>query len=152
MTAQAQTTASARQETGKSLVGTWKLKSCFMEDIETKEQTAPWGKRPNGYLMLTAAGHWIVVQTAEGRKAPQNDEDQCAAFRSMLAYSGRYRIDGQKVLINVEIAWDESWTGTEQVRFFKLDGNRLHIEAAPQRYANFGDKLVRAVLVWERVG
>jgi hypothetical protein len=123
-----------------------------MEDIGTKERKAVWGEHPNGHLVLTAAGYWIVVQTAEGRKTPQSDEDRCAAFRSMLAYSGRYRVDGQKILINVEIAWDESWVGTEQVRFFKRDGDRLHIEAAPQRYANLGDKVMRAVLVWERVG
>jgi hypothetical protein len=33
--------------------------------------------------------------------------------------------------INVDIAWDESWIGNEQVRSFRIDGDRLHIEAAP---------------------
>jgi hypothetical protein len=152
MTAHTQTTqAPPRKQTGAAeLVGTWKLKSCFMEDVETKERKAVWGERPNGTLILTAAGDWIVVQTSECRKAPQSDDDRCAAFRSLLAYSGKYRIDGQKILIDVEISWDESWTGTEQVRLFSLDGNQLHIEAAPQRYANLGDSVMRAVLIWER--
>jgi lipocalin-like protein len=136
--------------TDQILAGTWKLISCFMEDVETKEQKAVWGERPNGHLTVTPAGEWIVVQTSEGRKPPQSDEDRCAAFRSMLAYAGRYRVEGQKILVNVEVAWDESWTGTEQVRFFSLEGNRLHIEAAPQRYANLGDRVMRAVLIWER--
>ena len=125
--------------------------SCFMEDVETKEQRAAWGEHPNGWLILTPAGRWIVVQTAEGRKAPQTDEDRSAAFRSMLAYCGKYRVDGQKIVVDVDIAWDESWCGTEQIRFFNIENNRLHIEAAPQRYANLGDKVMRAVLIWQRV-
>jgi hypothetical protein len=134
----------------QSPVGTWRLLSCFMEDADTKEQKAVWGERPNGWLTLTPAGHWIVVQTAEGRKVPETDEDRSVAFRSMLAYCGKYNTEGQKIVINVDIAWDESWSGTEQVRYFRVEGDRLHIEAAPQRYANFGDKVMRAVLIWQR--
>ena len=53
----------------EALVGTWKLVSCFMEDVETKEQKPSSGERPNGYIVLTPEGRWIVVQTAEGRNA-----------------------------------------------------------------------------------
>ncbi len=91
----------------EALVGTWKLVSCFMEDVETKEQKPSWGERPNGYIVLTLDGRWIVVQTAEGRKAPKTDEDRAAAFRSMLAYSGKYRTEGNEIIIKVDIAWDE---------------------------------------------
>ncbi len=140
------------QRDEQKLVGAWTLVSCFMEDTETKERKEVWGEHPNGCLVLTAAGHWIVVQTAEGRKNPQTDENRIAAFRSMLAYSGQYRIEGRKIVIKVEIAWDESWVGTEQVRYFSMEGGELHIEAAPQRYANLGDKVMRAVLVWKSAG
>jgi hypothetical protein len=143
--------APSPQAGSRNPVGTWKLLSCFMEDVETKEQRAVWGEHPNGWLILTPAGRWIVVQTAEDRKAPQTDEDRSAAFRSMLAYCGKYRVDGQKIVVDVDIAWDESWCGTEQLRFFSIENNRLHIEAAPQRYANLGDKVMRAVLIWQRV-
>lgn len=134
----------------EALVGSWRLVSCFMEDVETKAQKPIWGERPNGYIVLTAGGRWIVVQTAEGRKAPQTDEDRAAAFRSMLAYSGTYRTEGNKIVISVDIAWDESWNGTEQVRYYRIEGDRLHIEAAPQPYANFGGKVMRGILIWAR--
>jgi hypothetical protein len=29
-----------------ALVGTWKLVSCFLEDIETKKQKLVWGEHP----------------------------------------------------------------------------------------------------------
>jgi hypothetical protein len=134
----------------ETLVGTWKLVSCLMEDVETKERMPVWGERPNGYIVLTSGGRWIVIQTAEDRPVPQTDEDQSAAFRSMLAYSGKYRTEGNKIIIKVDIAWDESWNGTEQVRSFSIEGDRLHVEAAPQAYANFGGKVMRGILIWVR--
>ena len=134
----------------EALIGTWKLVSCFMEDVETKEQKPVWGEHPNGYIVLTSGGRWIVIQTAEGRKAPKTDEDRAAAFRSMLAYSGKYRAEGNKIVINVDISGDEAWNGTEQIRYYRLEGDQLHIEAAPQPYANFDGKVMRGVLIWER--
>ncbi len=132
------------------LVGTWKLATCVMEDVATKEQTAVWGEHPNGYLVLTADRRWLVVQTSQNRPPPHTDADRAAAFRSMLAYSGKYRLDGDKIVVTVDIAWDESWNGTEQVRHFRIENGRLHIEAPAQRYANFGDAVMRALLIWER--
>jgi hypothetical protein len=129
------------------LVGTWKLVSAVTEDAGTKEQVHLWGEKPNGYLVLTPGGRWIVLQTAEGREAPKAGDDFRAAFQSLLAYTGRYRVDGNKITIGVDAAWDESWTGTEQVRFFKLEAGRLLIEAAP---ANLGGKLLIGRLTWVR--
>jgi hypothetical protein len=121
-----------------------------MEDVETKEKKLAWGEYPKGYLILTAAGRWMVIQTAEGREA-RAEGDPGAAFRSMLAYSGRYRTEHGKITIAVDIAWDEAWIGTEQIRYFKLDENdRLHIEAPPQPYTNYGGKVMRGILVWVR--
>ena len=137
-------------EIHRNLIGTWTLMSCVLEDVETKQQEPVWGSKPNGYLVATSAGRWIVIQTAEGRRTPSNDQDRIAAFKSLLAYSGRYQTDGDRIVIMVDIAADESWTGTQQVRLYRINGDELHIEAPPQRYANFGDRLMRGILVWKR--
>ena len=134
----------------EALIGTWKLVSCVLEDVETKQQKTVWGEHPNGYIVITPEGRWIVIQTAEGRKVPQNDEDRVGAFKSLLAYSGKYRTEGRKIVIDVDIAADESWNGTEQVRCYRIEGNELHIEAPPQPYANFGGTIMRGILIWKR--
>lgn len=134
----------------EALVGTWKLVSCFMEDVETKEQRPVWGEHPNGYLVLTSGGRWIVVQTAQDREAAQTDEDRIAGFKSMLAYSGKFQTHGNQIVIDVDLAWDESWNGTKQIRFYRIESDRLHIEAAPQPYSNFGGVVMRGVLIWRR--
>ena len=133
-----------------ALTGTWRLRSAVMEDVETKIQTRSWGERPRGWLILTPAGRWMVIQTAEGRKPAQDDVERAAAFRSMLAYSGAYRVEDNKIIISVDISWDETWVGGEQIRLFRMEGDTLHIEALPQPYANFGGKVMRGILTWQR--
>jgi lipocalin-like protein len=134
-----------------SLIGTWILVSAIMEDIETRERQHFWGQKPRGRLVITQ-DRWIVLQTAEDRKIPLTDEDRTAAFKSMIAYSGSFRTEESKIIIKVDIAWDESWIATEQVRSFRIDGDNLHIDAAPQPYANFGGRVMRGILVWRREG
>jgi len=63
-------------ESHRNLIGTWTLMSCVLEDVETKQQEPVWGSKPNGYLVATSAGRWIVIQTAEGRRTPSNDQDR----------------------------------------------------------------------------
>lgn len=87
-------------------------------------------------------------RAAESRKVPETDEDRTAAFQPML--SGKYRTEGDKVVIKVDLAWDQAWTATEQVRYYRIDGDTLHIEAAPQPYANFAGKVMRGILIWTR--
>jgi len=131
------------------LVGTWRLVSCVMRDEATGERTPVWGEWPNGCLVITPDRRWIVIQTAEGRTAPNSDEDKASAFRSMLAYASHYQLDGDNIATRVDIAWDETWAGTTQLLHYKLDG-MLHIEAAPQSYANLGSRVMRGIVVWRR--
>jgi Lipocalin-like domain len=133
-----------------ALVGTWRLVSAIMRDVETNEEIPIWGDEPNGCLVLTPANRWIVIQTAQGRKAPHTEEERAGAFNSMLAYAGKFRTKGNQIVIAVDIAWDEGWNGTEQVRSYRVEGDCLHIEAAPQRYRLFGEKHMRGILIWKR--
>src|SRR5262249_20941201 len=61
-----------------------------MEDVETNERNFVWGTKPNGIIVLTSTGRWVVVQTAEGRRPPHTDEERalavlsCATSRPLL--------------------------------------------------------------------
>jgi Lipocalin-like domain len=133
-----------------SPVGSWKLVSLISEDIRTKERTTAFGEHPNGYLVITPEGRLITLVTAEGRKAPQTSADRDAAFRSEVAYSGKFHMDGDRLVTKVDTAWNESWVGTEQVRIIKVEGNRLYADTAPTPNANVDGKMIRAIAVWER--
>jgi len=133
------------------IVGTWKLVSVVYEDAQTKERTPVLGEHPSGYQIATPEGRWLALVTADGRPVPKTDEDRAKALRSMIAYSGRYRIEGDKVITKVEVAWNEAWVGGEQVRFLRFDGDDiLHIESPPMPHPNVNNKVVRVIVTWAR--
>jgi|SRR5579864_1690633 len=150
MEKKARNKAKRAQSIADSPVGIWKLVSCIFEDVQTKERTLPYGEHPKGYAILTPEGRLMALITAEGRTAPSTAEDRDAAFRSAVAYSGQYRVDGNQFVTTVDIAWNEAWVGTDQLRLFKINGDRLHIESPPTPNLNRGGQMVRGLLTWER--
>jgi Lipocalin-like domain len=135
----------------EKIVGTWKLRAVVYEDQDTKERSPVYGAHPIGYQLATPRGRWIAVVTAEGRKVPQNDDERALALRSMIAYTGRYRIEENRVIVKVEAAWQQSWVGTEQTRECRFEGDDvLHLEGPPMPHPNLLGKVVRIIVTWER--
>jgi hypothetical protein len=134
----------------RNVVGVWRLVSVVYEDAQTKERTPVLGERPRGRQIATADGHWLALVTAEGRPVPKTDEERAQALRTMISYTGRYRVEGGKVITKVEAAWNEAWVGGEQVRFIRFEGDRLFIESPPKPHPNVGGKIVRVIVIWER--
>jgi len=135
----------------RNIVGTWKLVSVVYEDQETKQTTPVYGEHPKGYQIATPEGRWIAVVTGEGRPVPKTDEERAQALKTMIAYSGRYRVEDGKVVTKVEVAWNESWVGGEQTRFIRFEtDNLLHIESPPLPHPNLAGKVVRVIVTWQR--
>jgi hypothetical protein len=133
------------------IVGTWKLVAVTYEDAQTKERTPVLGDQPRGYQIATPEGRWLALVTANGRPVPKTDEDRAKALRSMIAYSGRYRVEDNKVITKVEVAWNEAWVGGEQVRFLRFEGNDLlNIESPPMPHPNVDNKTVKVIVTWAR--
>ncbi len=72
------------------------------------------GSHPKGFRILTREGRSIVVTTAENRRAGAGDAERAALHKSMLAYSGKYRVEGHDFITVVDVSWNEEWNGTEQ--------------------------------------
>jgi Lipocalin-like domain len=135
----------------EKLVGIWKLVSYDVEFQATGERKPMYGKNPTGYLIFASEGRMMGLITAGGRKPGETDQDRAALSRTMIAYTGTYHVEADKFTTKVDASWNESWTGTNQVRFYKLDGNRLDIIAAWAPSGNLeGRPIVRGILTWER--
>ena len=132
------------------IVGTWTLVSVVYEDQATKERTPVLGEHPRGRQIATADGRWLALVTAEGRKVPQTDEDRAKALRTMISYTGLFRVEDGKVITKVEAAWNEAWVGGEQTRFIRFEGDRLFIESPPMPHPNQNNKVVRVIVIWDR--
>jgi hypothetical protein len=137
-------------ELRQKIVGTWKLVSVVYEDQATKERTPVYGEHPHGIQIATPQGRWLALMTGENRAIPKTDEDRAQALKTMIAYTGRYRVEDGKVITKVEAAWNEAWVGGEQVREIKLEGDKLYIESPPMPHPNINNKIVRVIVEWER--
>jgi Lipocalin-like domain len=134
-----------------TIVGTWKLVSVVYEDVQTKERTPVLGEHPRGIQIATPEGRWLALVTADGRPIPKSDAERAQALRTMIAYTGRYRVEDGKVITKVEAAWNEAWVGGEQIRLLRFEGNDIvHIESPPMPHPNVDNKIVRVIVTWER--
>ena len=68
----------------------------------------------------------------------------------MVAYSGTYSIDGNKVTHKVEVSWNQAWNGTDQQRLIEVKDNRLTIKS-PTIVSPISGKRSINTLVWERM-
>lgn len=138
-------------ENNAKLHGSWKLVSFEGEYRDSKERAQPLGANPNGYLILGVDGRMMALLTAKIREPGTTDAQQAALFRTMNSYTGRYRVDGERFITKVDASWNEAWTGTEQERFYKLDGDKLDIVTAWAPHPLLpGGPIVRGTLSWVR--
>jgi hypothetical protein len=138
------------KDDAQEVVGDWKLASFFTEDVETRERSNLYGENPTGYLAITPGRRFIGLVTADPQKPAKSIEEQAAAYRTMLAYTGKWRLDGAKLVVEVDAAWNKDWVNTQQVRFWRREGNKLHITSAPIPNPNVPGKMITGTLVWEK--
>jgi len=132
-----------------ALIGTWKLVSWqVIVDYEPPQDV--FGPHPKGFLILTREGRSMAITTAESRRTGMSDPERAALHKSMLAYSGKYRIDGNDFVTVVDVSWNEEWNGTEQRRHFRIEGDKLFIESAPAPSIIFPGKTDFRRIVWQR--
>jgi hypothetical protein len=130
------------------LAGSWQLLSW---QVECDGQSQPlFGSAPKGVLILTPEGRVMALTTAAERRAGDSMEQRATLHRTMVAYSGRYRVAGDEFITTVEVSWNEAWNGTEQRRHYRIEGDLLHIESAPAPSLFFPGMLDVRRLVWRR--
>ena len=131
------------------LVGTWKLVA-FQSILNNEPPVDRFGASPKGFLILRRDGRMMTVITSGTRKFGNGDAAQAELYRSMMALSGKYRIEGSDYITTVDVSWIEAWNGSEQRRHFRIQDGKLFIESAPQPSRRFPGKTIVGRVVWER--
>jgi hypothetical protein len=115
--------------------GAWTLASYEQRQADGTV-THPMGADPVGRLTYDAGRMWAQMMRrdrprfASGTRQGTADEIQ-AAFAGFIGYYGPYRVDEQSgtVIHHVECCSFPNWVGTDQVRRFEFDGDRLTLRA-----------------------
>jgi len=135
------------------LLGTWRLKSFVREVAGTGERYSQLGEHPDGYISYAADGRMLVFFVSDDQPHPRaepTDDERIKLHKSMLAYGGTYTLSPGKVVHHVDIEWDGRRLGTDQVRFFTIDGDKLVIKTEPNKSPIDGREGV-GILSFERV-
>lgn len=140
-----------------SFVGTWRLREAFALADDGRRVDSPLGAEVLGQIMYDAAGNMSAqLMSAKrplfsSRSADDTpDAEFKQAFLTYTSYWGTYRIDEAAGTVTHTVigANAPSWPGSEQVRYFSLEGNVLTLKTPPIRGRD-GVKLVQQ-LVWQR--
>jgi hypothetical protein len=138
----------------EQLYGTWRLVSYKRTVLATGETTDMLGKSPQGFINYGRDGRVLVLVVREDRPKPADyakipDQERAELHRTMFSYGGTYTYDGKTVTHHIDISWNETWTGTKQVRDVKFAGSKLILTTSPVPNPMDG-KVGVAVLTWER--
>jgi hypothetical protein len=108
------------------LVGTWKLVS-WLTKFDGGDTVEPYSPNAKGRLVLTPDRRWIIILTGANRKPAKSVEEKAALLDTVLAYSGVYTVEGNKITTNVDMSSNEIYTGANQnqTRFFRIEGDKL---------------------------
>jgi hypothetical protein len=135
------------------LLGTWHLRSFVREVAGTGERYNQLGDRPDGYLTYSPDGRMLALFGSDEQPRPPNDpidEERIRLPKSMFAYGGTYNVLPGKIVHHIDIEWDGRRVGTDQVRFYTIDGATLPIKTEPNKSTVDGREGF-GILTFERV-
>ena len=143
-----------RRNSADQVQGTWKLQSFTTEDLGTGQISNLFGTHPSGFLNYGPDGRMYAILLKEGRTAPVDlvatSDERIDLYSGLCSYAGTYSIEGDRVSHHIDASWNESWTGTTQVREFRIDGNTLSIKTLPYRNPLTGQDCT-SELVWVKL-
>lgn len=135
-------------------LGTWKLIAITRNTIPSGTETYPFGSNPKGFLNYSADERMMVIIVQDNRPKPKDatikPQDAEALFKSMNSYAGTYEIKNNCIIHHIDISWNQKWTGTDQVRYYKFKRNKL-VLSMPAKIDPQTKKLVVDSLFWEKL-
>jgi Lipocalin-like domain len=132
------------------LVGVWKLKSFDLQVLGSNGPREVFGSKPRGYLIFTREGRMMTIITRADRKPATTVEEQAALLQSMISYTGRYKVEGSRVVTTPDVSWNEIYTGAQQIRYYTLHDEELSLTTAPQASGVIPGSKIIATLTYER--
>ncbi len=138
-------------ENSSKVLGIWKLVSYDVETQATGQKGPVMGDHPTGYVAFLPEGRLFFVLTGEARQPAKTDQERAALLSTLVSYSGTYTLEGDKWITKVDVAWNPEWVGTEQTRFFKVNGDQLQVLTPWRVMPNWADRgMTRSIITFER--
>jgi hypothetical protein len=130
------------------ILGSWRMTSWVTRDVATGERQDALGQNPRGAVVYTPQRVTFLItknNRARPERLPPSDEEKIALFDTMFAYSGAYTVESDRVVHHVDLSWNEAWSGTDQVRFCRVDEQTLTYTSPPAESPFDGREVVHEV-------
>ncbi|BAQ48372.1 MULTISPECIES: lipocalin-like domain-containing protein [Methylobacterium] len=132
-------TAPTGEALARRIVGTWELVSYKVEDKATGKLVDAMGETPRGRVIFTPDG-WVAFNLeGSDRKPARSEADRAALMHTLVAYIGRYRVEGDQWVTSVQTAWAPEWVGTEQRRTIHIDGDTADVTTPWREMPNWDE-------------
>jgi hypothetical protein len=147
--------AAAADDAANPLVGVWGVMELAAWNLDANTVERLYGARPTGMLAYSKGGRMVIFLAGEERPTQSGplltDADRAANYRTTIAaYAGSYRVDGDKVTHRVATSLNPSVNGSDEVRFFKIEGEKLIVSTAPFKNRSTGAQTM-AFLTYARL-
>ncbi len=135
------------------IIGAWKLVQFELSD-PNGNHIYPFGKECIGFAVFDKSGHMSVQIMHPQRPVFKTDlptaEEIHAAYSTFTGYCGEYEVNEAEgsLTTKVKVALDPRWVGTDQLRYFQLDGNRMTLLTPLLEVAGIKFK---AKLDWQKI-
>lgn len=124
------------------LLGAWKFVSATRTDPQTGAVTPGPEPQPYGYLIFLPDRMFAFISI---KAPPPGSQDGPPRKPFIMAYSGPFTVAEGSFTTSVDMTSIDGWLGTEQKRFYKLDGDTLDVVPAAQ-----DGSPMRGRLLWRR--
>ena len=116
--------------TAQDITGTWILVARGNDDPEDARLSIErYGRDPRGMVIISPDG-WMNASLCHGERPPLSgdpawhtdapDADRLSAYDTYISYGGRWRLEGNTFITQVEFALNPGWVGGEQARGVEL--------------------------------
>lgn len=142
--------AAAAPAAAQSIEGRWKLLAA--EDLRADGSVAryPWGRNPIGSIVVDRGWCYVQIMSSDvpafaAGPTAIGEQMSAALLSTYIAYSGACTIDEKEgsVTLKVDAAWRPSYMGTEQKRFFRIEGKKMFFGPAPNSMRSGSETLTR---------
>ena len=134
----------------QSLVGTYKIISHVREINGIPTEPAGFEVNPHGYMVFTPT-RIVTFLTAAKRKFGTSEAERAVLYDTLSGWSGTYRIEGNKIILNPDVSSYEYWNGTTRVLTWQFSGNRLTWTMGPVPWQGDQSKTLVTRLTWEKI-
>jgi hypothetical protein len=146
------TPAGVSRNKNHKLVGTWRLVSASSTTSSGERSESPYGDDPVGFLTYTADARVTALISYSGRESLSFGggtlEEQAKAFKTFLAYAGRYTLNGDRLTHHIEVSSIHNYVDKDLVRSIRFEGDRIILVTPP---TPVNGKIQTVELIWQRL-